>query len=143
MATESSPAPTRFKKECDFPRCKCIWLLHLKGNFLNVCNCSGWWDQNGLGRQPMHDLVLTINDGKISGSGTDIVADFTVSGVVREDGKVEILKQYQGRHAVLYVGNYDGEGAYYGEWDIDGFRGTWFIRLLSDHENSGHIEEIG
>ncbi len=92
--------------------------------------CDGWWQQRGLGRQPMRNLALTFDDKQIHGRGVDIVAPFTLAGKIREDGAVELVKQYRNRHSVLYVGQYDGEGLLYGQWDIDGFRGQWSIKLL-------------
>lgn len=108
-----------------------------------VNNCIGWWQQAGYGRQPMKELLLSIEGGRIIGRGVDIVAPFQMTGKVREDGAVEIVKQYEKRHTVLYVGQYDGEGTLYGDWDISGYQGEWSIKLLRPAStNSDAIEDI-
>lgn len=91
----------------------------------------------------MQDLLLSISDGTIQGSGVDMISTFTLSGTIHADGVVEIVKQYDGRHHVLYVGNYDGEGTLFGRWDIDGFRGEWVISLERDANSTAQaIEEL-
>jgi len=95
-----------------------------------MIQCLGWWEQRGLGRQAMQDLVLDFLGNSLVGHGSDLVAPFTLTGNVRQDGSVEILKQYRHRHSVLYVGSYDGEGTFSGRWDIGGHQGEWLIRLL-------------
>ncbi|MCA9085717.1 MAG: hypothetical protein KDA81_16765 [Planctomycetaceae bacterium] len=107
-----------------------------------MMQCVGWWQQSGLGRQPMNELVMRISDAQIEGDGVDVVAPFTLRGEVRADGSVEMVKQYLHRHSVLYVGNYDGEGTFSGQWDIDGYRGEWAIRLLRTMHPTDAIEEI-
>jgi hypothetical protein len=91
----------------------------------------------------MNELLLSIEDGRIAGRGVDIVAPFQMTGNVREDGTVEIIKKYEQRHTVLYVGQYDGEGTLYGDWDISGYQGKWSIKLLRPASGiSDSIEEI-
>jgi hypothetical protein len=106
--------------------------------------CTGWWQQSGYGRQEMHDLSLDFQGPTIVGQGKDIVAPFQLLGKVQSDGSVELLKRYEGRHQVLYVGTYDGEGTLRGRWDISGYRGEWSIRLLSPNHSSSDddIQEI-
>lgn len=91
----------------------------------------------------MQDLSLQISKNHIWGSGKDIVSPFTFEGRVREDGAVELIKQYQDRHSVVYVGQYDGEGTLAGTWDIHGYRGQWSIKFLGPAQDRGDaIEEI-
>ena len=97
---------------------------------MSRCECIGWWQQEGYGRQPMHQLRIRFQHSQIEGSGIDLIAPFTLTGKMRPDGAVEIVKQYTARHTVLYVGQYDGEGTLYGTWDIDGHQGQWSIKLL-------------
>lgn len=97
---------------------------------MSRCECIGWWQQAGYGRQPMHQLVIHFEQSQIVGSGIDLIAPFTLNGNLRPDGVVEIVKQYAARHAVLYVGQYDGEGTFYGTWDIDGLQGQWSIKVV-------------
>jgi hypothetical protein len=78
----------------------------------------GYWEQTFWGRQPMHDLVLRFADGRVEGSGVDIIGRFTFSGTYDEHGNVKLTKQYVGKHAVLYRGTYDGEGTIFGRWSI-------------------------
>jgi hypothetical protein len=110
-----------------------------------MIECTGWWQQRGMGRQPMNELKLDFRGPTIAGSGTDVIAPFTIAGKFRNDGTVELLKQYYRRHSVLYVGNYDGEGTLCGRWDIAGFQGEWLIQLRKPHGGleDEPIEEIG
>ncbi|MDX1929598.1 MAG: hypothetical protein SFV81_23930 [Pirellulaceae bacterium] len=97
---------------------------------MNAANCIGWWEQNGLGRQPMEDLVIEFSTGLIRGSGRDVVGEFEMYGTMDQDGRVKIVKQYVGRHQVVYVGSYDGEGTMFGSWLIEMLTGSWSIKLL-------------
>jgi hypothetical protein len=108
---------------------------------MSRCKCIGWWQQEGYGRQPMHQLHIAFQQSQIVGSGVDMIAPFTLTGNLRSDGVVEIVKQYTGRHTVLYVGQYDGEGTLYGDWDIDGYRGLWSIKLLQLDQADSEREE--
>ena len=78
----------------------------------------------------MNDLVLSIHGTAISGSGSDIIAPFQFNGRLRDDGSVELIKKYDRKHSVLYVGQYDGEGTLSGDWDISGYRGEWSIKFV-------------
>jgi hypothetical protein len=89
-----------------------------------IC-CVGWWQQELFGRQPMRDLVLQFDAGKITGSGMDLIGPFTLSGTLSEAGQVAMVKRYLGRHSVDYVGTYDGEGVMWGEWHIPPFHDRW------------------
>ena len=89
----------------------------------------------------MHQLQIAFQGSHIEGSGVDLIAPFTLTGNLRSDGAVEIVKQYSGRHTVLYVGQYDGEGTLYGDWDIDGYRGLWSIKLLQLDPTDSDREE--
>ena len=91
--------------------------------------CDGWWEQDYYGRQPMEGLRLSIDAAGISGSGTDIIGPFTLTGSIREGGAVAIIKTYVGRHRVKYVGMYDGEGTMAGQWLIGPLSGRWLIAI--------------
>lgn len=98
-----------------------------------MANWSGWWEQRGLGRQTMHDLVLHVDPNRtVTGGGNDCVGPFTFRGQFRPDGKVLLVKQYIGRHQVLYRGRNSGEGIF-GTWRIPGFHtGKFALRPLAD-----------
>jgi hypothetical protein len=78
----------------------------------------GYWDQEVWGRQPMGPLNLRFKDGRIEGEGRDIIGRFTFTGVYDERGAIRMVKQYIGKHRVLYEGTYDGEGTIFGQWSI-------------------------
>jgi hypothetical protein len=80
----------------------------------------GYWEQTTYGRQYMEGLTLHFQGGRIEGSGRDVVGAFTFQGTYDGAGTVTLIKQYQGRHQVLYQGTYDGEGTIYGRWSIWG-----------------------
>jgi hypothetical protein len=79
----------------------------------------GYWEQIGWGRQPMADLYLRFDSGQIDGDGVDVVGRFTLTGTYDGSGAVTLVKQYIGRHQVLYQGAYDGEGSILGRWSIE------------------------
>jgi len=89
--------------------------------------CEGWWEQVFHGRQPMDDLQLAVDGRAVDGVGTDIIGRFTLQGLISDDGRVSILKDYLGRHSVRYEGHHDGEGRMWGVWSLPGFNGRWLI----------------
>jgi hypothetical protein len=93
----------------------------------------GYWEQNWYGRQPMHDLVLHFHDGRVEGSGVDIVGRFTFAGTYDERGNVLLTKQYLGAHRVLYRGTYDGEGTIHGTWSIPPYDSGPFALTMTGH----------
>jgi hypothetical protein len=105
--------------------------------------CEGWWEQQGFGRQAMHELQLHFAGERIVGSGHDIVGVFTFDGLINVQGHVTMVKQYLGRHSVDYVGVYDGEGLLQGEWDLGLFgRGRWLIWIKrANMEDKAEIAE--
>lgn len=98
--------------------------------------CTGWWEQDFYGRQPMRNLQLTLTGDSLQGSGWDIIGPFKLTGEIT-GGNVVILKQYLGRHQVQYLGTYDGEGVLAGEWRIGEWGGRWLISLTPSSDVSG------
>lgn len=86
--------------------------MHFSGSW------RGFWEQRFYGRQLMHDLVLHFSDGKVKGSGVDVIGPFTFQGEYDGEGNVAMIKRYVGRHNVLYRGRFDGEGTIFGQWSI-------------------------
>lgn len=105
--------------------------------------CEGWWEQRGLGRQPMAQLHLSFDEGNVHGSGTDIIGLFTFTGRL-DCGKVVLVKQYMGKHRVDYIGDFDGEGTFHGTWRVGlyGFLELWMIKIVSVLEEPD-IRQIG
>lgn len=107
---------------------------------------DGFWVQEPWGRQAMTPFTLHFADGRVSGAGRDMVGRFTFSGEYDEaTGAVRMVKQYLGRHAVLYVGRPDGEGGIPGTWAIGGLTsGSFLIRpRLQKPTGDEPIHEIG
>ena len=101
----------------------------------------GFWEQPALGRQPMHDVVLRFSDEAIEGGGHDIVGRFTFAGQIGAGGAVTMIKQYIGRHEVLYQGQYDGEGTIHGRWSIGPHEsGPFVLHLAREGMNEDKIE---
>ncbi len=98
---------------------------------------TGWWEQRGLGRRTMHNLVLDVAaNGVVKGSGDDCIGPFTFEGQFRHNGTVSLIKQYIGRHWVSYEGQNSGEGIF-GTWCIEGFwTGRFALRPLADSEDA-------
>jgi hypothetical protein len=91
--------------------------------------CEGWWEQDLFGRQPMRDLRIRFDAGKIVGAGRDIVGTFTFAGSLSAAGQVAMVKRYIGLHSVNYVGTYDGEGLLWGHWHIGPLHNRWLIKI--------------
>jgi hypothetical protein len=103
----------------------------------------GYWEQHGLGRQPMENLVLEFQDGEIRGQGDDIVGPFTFQGHLAPNGRVLLNKYYRYQHRVLYEGQYDGEGTIFGQWSIGPwYRGDFMLRLNHVEEDTVAVHEI-
>jgi hypothetical protein len=109
---------------------------------------SGWWEQQGLGRQKMYNLVLDIDsEGRIVGGGDDCIGRFTFRGQFRPDGTVSLVKQYVGLHQVAYEGCNSGEGIF-GTWCISVAwpfcdTGKFALRPVADHlAETAEIEEV-
>lgn len=81
----------------------------------------GFWLQKHVppGRHQT-ELLLTFQDGVLTGEGRDWVGQYTVRGrYTLADGRCHWSKQYQGRHEVLYDGFNEGQGIW-GKWRIAG-----------------------
>lgn len=87
----------------------------------------------------MNPLELDLVGDDVFGSGTDIIGPFSLDGRLAPDGTIVLRKQYHGKHTVFYDGQYDGEGTFFGQWEISGLHGDWSIKLLS--RNLGGEEE--
>ena len=107
---------------------------------------EGFWQQVGWGRQPMTQFMLNFAGGKITGKGRDVVGRFTYAGEYDEQtGRVVMIKQYLGRHQVVYVGQPDGEGCIQGTWTIEGYdTGPFLLRpVVRRPRGDEPIQEIG
>lgn len=80
----------------------------------------------------MEPLELFFAQGRIEGKGSDCIGPFTFIGQYTDQGQVTLVKQYLGRHAVLYRGAHDGEGTIFGQWTIEGvFTGAFAISPMT------------
>ncbi len=86
--------------------------------------CFGWWEQYGI-REAMEGLIMSVDQHVITGSGYDIVGMFTFAGNLDETLKVQMVKQYLGRHNVLYEGQFDGKDLMQGIWKSFVVQGAW------------------
>lgn len=89
---------------------------------------DGFWEQPPYGRQAMEDLLLEFDSGSVRGAGRDMIGPFLFEGTYDTAGLVRLRKQYIGRHTVLYVGQYDGEGVVFGQWFIGSDSGKFALR---------------
>lgn len=104
--------------------------------------CIGWWEQNGLGRQNMDGMWIEFSGRNLFGGGQDIVGAFTLTGTMQAEGAVRIIKQYHDKHTVVYLGQYDGEGLFFGAWAIDRSTGNWSIKLQHSSSESEEFADI-
>jgi hypothetical protein len=84
---------------------------------------TGYYVQ-GMERIQM-DCRIRIINGQISGSGADPVGSFAWSGTVDPSGRVYLVKQYYGKHSVIYNGFKSGQ-TINGTWSIDNGSGGSF-----------------
>jgi len=86
---------------------------------------KGFWMQRPYyGKQHM-ELSLTFIEGRVTGSGRDIVGKFVFDGTYElASGKCEMIKTYLGKHKVQYAGVNEGDGMWL--W------GVWHLRHMSD-----------
>lgn len=106
---------------------------------------DGFWVQKEFGRQAMTPFFLHFANGNVTGEGRDVVGPFTFSGIYDEaTGTIRLVKQYRGRHRVLYVGQPDGEGSIQGTWRIDDqYTGPFLLRpMLAKPTGDEPIQEI-
>ena len=69
------------------------------------------------------EATLTFFAGQIEGRGQDVVGEFELIGEYRtEDGACFWVKQYKGRHNILYKG-YAEDDHISGRWEI---RPNWY-----------------
>ena len=80
---------------------------------------DGFWVQEHWGRQAMTPFFLHFANGLVKGEGKDVIGRFTFFGEYDETtGEVRLVKEYIGKHSVLYIGRPDGEGSIQGTWNI-------------------------
>jgi len=99
---------------------------------IQTVHCQGWWEQSGLGRQPMNELQLSFWDGEILGQGHGIVGQFILNSFVQADN-VTLVKKYIGAHQIDYPGTFDGEGTFQGFWKTHRLGGRWLISIESSN----------
>jgi hypothetical protein len=107
---------------------------------------EGFWVQEVWGRQTMTAFSLTFAGGKVTGRGSDIIGRFTFAGEYDlTTGQIRLIKQYLGKHQVLYVGQPDGEGSIQGTWHIgDSHKGSFLMRpVFQKPRGDEPIQEIG
>jgi hypothetical protein len=82
---------------------------------------TGFFLQYWLPGRQRTDLVLDCHGGELTGTGSDRVGPYTVDGTYDPvTGKCDWIKQYLGKHKVVYRGLNDGHGIW----------GVWEIRIL-------------
>ncbi len=107
---------------------------------------DGFWVQTQWGRQPMTPFTLHFRAGRVTGDGRDVVGRFTFTGEYdAATGAVRLVKQYVGKHAVLYVGRPDGEGSILGTWSMgEHYTGPFLLRpVIAKPTGDEPIHDIG
>lgn len=80
---------------------------------------TGWFAQFGNKNQvDFSDFQCDVN-GKLTGSGSDPVGSFYLSGNMNSENWFTFVKQYYGAHAVMYRGRLN-KGVMAGKWEIPG-----------------------
>ncbi len=103
----------------------------------------GFWQQEHYGRQAMEQFEMRFQASEVRGRGFDVIGPFTIHGTCDAHGHIGFVKQYVGKHAVVYRGQPDGEGSILGQWTIDaGDYGTQYTGsfLLQPVRTRSHEE---
>jgi hypothetical protein len=80
----------------------------------------------------MMDLILEFKNDRMTGEGADRIGSFVISGQYSEEnGDCSWVKQYVGRHSVVYQGYREGKGIW-GNWTLTTTRGGFQIWPLSE-----------
>jgi hypothetical protein len=105
----------------------------------------GFWEQTMFGKQPMRQLTLRFESGRIDGDGVDVIGRFTFTGSYDDGGSIALIKQYAGLHQVLYRGAYDGEGSILGRWSIgDYWSGPFALApIRGESQENALVEAAG
>jgi hypothetical protein len=96
-------------------------------------------------RQKRHrmDLGLTFATGRITGSGSDDLGKFVVSGRYNpQNGQCHWAKRYVGAHDVYYKGYREGRGIW-GTWELTFTTGGFHIWPLGSGAGDGEVETKG
>lgn len=96
-------------------------------NRLPTGEWNGFYLENHQPRRGWMHLYMTFADGKIKGEGTDYVGPWISSGEYDlETGLCSWVKQYVGKHQVVYSGKI-GENGIMGQWEISFITGEFHI----------------
>jgi hypothetical protein len=89
---------------------------------------TGFWVQGRLGKQRM-SLSLSFTEGRVTGIGRDIIGRFDFAGTYDlSSGRVQMLKQDEGAHRVMYDGGKRADGLWlWGLWTIRSHRGGFHV----------------
>lgn len=83
---------------------------------------TGYFLQPAVPGRHLMDLLLTFQQGQMTGEGRDYVGDFIVRGqYFLADGKCHWTKRYARKHDVFYQGYNEGKGIW-GIWEIPATR---------------------
>lgn len=109
----------------------------------------GFWEDMGSGRQSAQTMTLRFDERRVQGEGNDSIGPFAIDGTYTEQEEVSFLKEYAGKHALLYEGHVDHLGLLLGMWcdDVgwsDRFvlwprHGPWKATFSGDHPGSDAI----
>lgn len=81
---------------------------------------SGEWEGFYLQYGTKHEMtcMLDFKEGKVTGSGSDVIGAFNWRGNYdAQEGTCQLVKIYLGQHNVYYKGYVD-ENGYWGNWEI-------------------------
>jgi hypothetical protein len=79
---------------------------------------KGFYLQYWMPGRHATDMDLTFEDGRLTGSGSDRVGQFTIDGTYDlATGQCRWVKQYVGRHSIEYSGLNEGRGIW-GVWEL-------------------------
>lgn len=88
---------------------------------------SGFYLESHQPKRGWMHLYLTFAEGKINGEGTDYVGPWVSQGSYDlEAGTCTLVKQYMGKHQVVYSGKI-GENGIMGHWNIRSTQGEFHI----------------
>ena len=103
--------------------------------------CRGWYEKDG------EKAVVDFDDfqcknGEVTGSGSDPVGEFYLSGECNTDGYFAFAKQYIGAHQLMYCGQVKGK-VWCGRWELAGNTSGTFNIKPGFQNWKGYFEQDG
>ena len=93
-------------------------IQQLKTDPQKVISWAGRYEQKNKWTKMNFDNMHITIEGRVHGTGKDVVGKFEIEGVVDKDRVISFKKQYIGQHFVNYNGKIDEKWSITGTWSL-------------------------